>query len=40
MLLPLRPPKDLENLLLAQHIYVVWQVEEIGFSDNASGTFT
>ena len=40
VLLPLRPPKDLENLLLAQHIYVVWHAQQIGFSDNASGAFT
>jgi len=40
VLLPMRPNKDLENLLLEQHIHVVWRAEKTGFGGNASGIFT
>jgi hypothetical protein len=36
--LPVRPRKDLEDLLLSQGIHAVWQTNKI-FEDNASGTF-
>ena len=40
VLLPLRPPADLEELLRSQGICAVWQDEECGFTDNADGAFT
>jgi len=40
VLLPIRPPNDLEDLLLSQGIHSVWQEEETQFVDNANGLFT
>lgn len=40
VLLPIRPPSDLEELLLSQGIRAVWQDEKNQFSDNANGSFT
>jgi hypothetical protein len=40
VLLPERPRADLEALLTAEGISVVWQVESGSFADNASGRFT
>jgi hypothetical protein len=39
VLLPKRPRPDLEQLLLASAVYVVWAENE-GFADNAGGAFT
>jgi hypothetical protein len=39
VLLPIRPPSDLEDLLLSQGISCVWQNDANGFSDNANGAF-
>jgi hypothetical protein len=40
VLLPTRPRKDLETLLLSQGIRAIWQTERGKFSDNADGLFT
>jgi hypothetical protein len=38
VLLPIRPRKDLEELLLSQRIHAVWQKNQI-FEDNSLGSF-
>jgi hypothetical protein len=39
VLLPARPRRDLEDLLLAYGVYAVWRDGD-GFADNADGAFT